>query len=311
MWQSFSQTFPPSPKFTVEDIPDLQGKVAIVTGGNTGIGKEIVRHLLNHNARVYLTARDAEKGRNAIEELKNDTGKEAQLLHMDLASLSSVRKAAEEFLSKEKDLHALFNNAGVMFLTSSANALDLSQDGYDIQWGTNVVGPFFFTHLLTPALLAGAQSSPDKKARVTFTASIVQTTSINWDSLTDTPARKKVSAKDRYGQSKFANVVLATEFARRFGDKDIIVFSLDPGGNKTELQRHMPGVVRSLLSPMLKHPVMGATTSLWGVTGPESTELGGKFLIPWGRVGTPSPASQDTELGKKLWSYLEEQIKGK
>ena len=93
-------------------------------GGNSGIGKEIVRHLLKHNAQVYLTARDAEKGQAAIEELKKDTGKEAQLLQMDLASLNSVKRAAEEFLGKEKELHALFNNALVVILSFRFNSIE-------------------------------------------------------------------------------------------------------------------------------------------------------------------------------------------
>lgn len=80
------------------------------SGGNTGIGKEIVRALLVHNAKVYVASRNSDKAKAAIEELCRDTGKEAFFLHLDLASLSGVRKAAEEFLSKERELHTLYNN---------------------------------------------------------------------------------------------------------------------------------------------------------------------------------------------------------
>ncbi|KAF8968801.1 NAD-binding protein, partial [Flammula alnicola] len=276
MGQAWSQTFPPAAKYHVEDVPDLSGKVMIVTGGNSGIGKEIVRALLTHNAKVYLAARNPDKGKAAIEELKKDTGKEALYLKLDLASLNSVRNAAEEFLSKENQLNALFNNGGVMFLTSTAHALDVTEDGYDIQWGTNALGPFYFTKLLVPALLEAAKNSEDNKARVTFAASIVQTKSIKWDTLTDTPARKKMCADQRYGQAKFANVVLSREFARRYGDKGLVFTSMDPGGIKTDLQRHMPGLMRSMLNLMLHPPVMGALTHLWAATSPEAVDINGK-----------------------------------
>lgn len=130
MGQTWSQSFPPASKFDVHDIPDLSGKVMIVTGqystfspetiaklslagGNSGIGKETVRALLAHNATVYLACRSPEKGKAAIDELKADTGKEPLFLQLDLASLKSVRSAAEEFLSKEQQLHTLFNNGSV------------------------------------------------------------------------------------------------------------------------------------------------------------------------------------------------------
>ena len=115
-------------------------------------------------------------------------------------------------------------SSGIMFLSNPPKELDLTEDGFDIQWGTNVLGkclhihdnvqqtnllfegPFYFTKLLMPALISAAQSSEDKKARVTFTASIVQSKGIKFDTLTDTPARKKMSADQRYGQSKFVSI---------------------------------------------------------------------------------------------------------
>ncbi|KDR69693.1 hypothetical protein GALMADRAFT_77276 [Galerina marginata CBS 339.88] len=296
--QLWSQTFPPKTKFRAEDVPDLSGKVMLVTGGNTGIGKEIVRVLLTHNAKVYLAARNVDKGRAAIDELQKDTGKEAILLQLDLCSLKSIQGAAEEFSSKERELHALFNNGGVMFLTSGPHALEVTEDGYDIQWATNALGPFYFTTLLMPALTAGAKQSPDGKARVTFSASIVQTKSINYDVMTDTPARKKMSADQRYGQSKFANVVMAREFARRYGDKGLLFNSLDPG-------KPLLRFIKIHLSPMLYPAPMGALTPLWAATSPEAADLNGKFLIPFARVGVASDASQDPKVGEKLFEYLE------
>jgi len=309
MGQTWSQTFPPSTNYNADQIPDLSGKVMLVTGGNGSIGKEIVKALISRNAKVYMACRNAQNAQQALEELKQETGKEALFLELDLSSLRSVRRAAEEFLKKENELHVLFNNGGVMFLMSSTHALDVTEDGNDIQWGTNVVGPFLFTKLLMPALLAGARSSSDKRARILFTASIAQSNSIAWDSLTDTPERMKMSPNQRYGQSKFANVVLAREFADRCGDQGIISLSLDPGGVKSGLQRHLPPLARTLLNVLLHAPSKGALTSLWGATTTETSDLNGKYLIPWARIGIPSPVSQDPEIRRRLWEVLEEQTK--
>lgn len=106
----YSQWFPPTSRFSVDDIPDLTSRVMIVTGGNTGIGKETVRALLAHNATIYLAARSQDRAEAAIDELETDTGKRAIFLELDLSEKASIRRAAKEFLSKEKELHVLFNN---------------------------------------------------------------------------------------------------------------------------------------------------------------------------------------------------------
>ncbi|CCO31041.1 putative oxidoreductase C736.13 [Rhizoctonia solani AG-1 IB] len=112
MGNILSQSFPPKSLFSVEQIPDLTGQVIIVTGGNAGVGRETCKALLNKNAKVYLAARSKSRADDAIEWLKAETnGKAPIFLELDLSSLDSVRKAAEEFKSKEQELHVLFNNA--------------------------------------------------------------------------------------------------------------------------------------------------------------------------------------------------------
>lgn len=180
-----------------------------------------------------------------------------------------------------------------MFLSNPPADQNFSEDGFDLQWATNVLGPFHFTQLLMPALIAGAESSKDKKARVTFTASIVQSKSIVWNSFTDTPARKKQCADQRYMQSKFvriesyirlvntelsfskANTVIARELARRCGDKGIVSVAINPGrhlfrlcspwfysvhlsGNiRSDLQRQLPGFFRKpLVSAIINSAVL-------------------------------------------------------
>jgi NAD(P)-dependent dehydrogenase (short-subunit alcohol dehydrogenase family) len=300
------QFFPPKSKFAVGDIPDLSGKVIIVTGANTGVGFETAKALLAHNARVYVAARNQEKAEAAIEQLKTVTGVQALFLKLDLANLKSVKAAAEEFLSKEKELHVLFNNGAVM-----APPVDqLTADGYDLQFGTNVLGHFYFTKLLIPSLLAAAKSSPELSARVVNTSSAGHLFSnLDFNTFKDGPARKKMGTQLLYCQSKFGNVVFATELARRYGDQGIISTSLHPGSIQSDLQRYGSRMQRYLSTILLKESSYGALTQLWAGTSSEGRNLNGKYLIPWARVGSAREDTQDLATGKELWAWLEEQVK--
>ncbi|KAK0209517.1 NAD(P)-binding protein [Armillaria fumosa] len=305
-----SQSFPPSPKWSADGIPDLSGRVIIVTGGNTGIGKETIRALLRRNAKVYMAARDEVKARNTIRELLQDTGKEAIFLKLDLASLESVRQAAAEFTSKETELHVLFNNAGVMWPPLH----QISVDGYDLQFATNVMGHFLLTHLLLGSLKAGVNSFPEKKSRVINTSSgtIYLTHRIDWDTLVDGPQRRGSSTEALYCQSKFANVLFSNELARRYGDDGIISISLNPGNIDSELLRHKPPIFKYLSLTCTSQPYIlysttyGALTQLWAGTTPEAAECNGMFLVPWARIGRPNPCTDDPAVAKKLWDWLEE-----
>jgi len=302
------QQFPPKSKFSTDEIPDLTGQVMIVTGGNVGIGYETIKALLQHNAKVYMASRSPEKAAKAIEELKSATGKEAIFLQLDLASLSSVRRGAEAFLSKEKELHVLFNNAGVMWPPVEL----LTEDGYDLQFGTNVPGHFFFTELVMPALLAGKETSADQHARVITTSSSgAYMYTLNWESFRDGPARRKMGTMDLYHQSKFGNVIVAREVAKRYGDKGIISVSLNPGNIRTELQRYVSGTKRKLMNVALYPAPMGALTQLWAGTMPEVLNHNGKFLVPWARVGRCRKEAYDDQTGERLWNWLQEQVKDK
>ncbi|TFK54331.1 NAD(P)-binding protein [Heliocybe sulcata] len=307
---SFSQFFPAKPTFTAADVPDLTGKIAIVTGGNAGIGKETV--LLTRNAKVYLAARSKTKAEVAIQDLHAGTGKTALFLELDLSDLASIKRSTQEFLSKETELHLLFNNAGVMWPPID----QVTANGYDLQFGTNVLGHFYFTELLMPALLAGATSSSDKKARVVTTSSFGNylAKGINWDSLKDGPARRKVDTQALYNQSKLGNVLIAREVAKRYGDKGIVSTSVNPGNIRTELTRYVktPGVLPYfiLVQNMILYPVhYGAITQLYAGTSPQTLDSNGKFFVPWAREAQPNAKALDSDLGQRLWSWCEEQVK--
>lgn len=245
MGQRFSEMFPSKPTWTTADIPDLTGKVALVTGGNTGIGKETVKALLEHNATVYLAARTPEKAERAIADLKTTTGREAHFLKLDLANLRAVKEAAEDFLSKEIRLDILFNSAGVMMCPVQ----ECTADGYDLQFGTNVLGHFYLTKLLLPALLAkSSNSAANEPSRVVTTSSIGHNPGrLDFATFKDGPKRRKAWTQTLYFQSKLGNIVFANELARRYGDQGLVSTSVNPGNLDSDLYRYMPRFLHSLV----------------------------------------------------------------
>ncbi|KAI0089974.1 NAD(P)-binding protein [Irpex rosettiformis] len=300
------QLFPPQPKWSINDIPDQSGKVIIVTGGNTGIGKETVKALLVKNAKVYVATRNKAKSLAAIEFLRKQTGKEALFLSLDLADLNSVKSAAKEFLSKERKLHVLFNNAGVM----ESPIEQLTAQGFDLQFGVNVIGHWYFTELLTPALLAVSREEPDQKARVITTSSMAcYLDRLHWDAIEDTAQRRKAALDALYNRSKHANVIVSNEVARRYGDKGIVAISVNPGNLATELQRTLTGAKKWIISKILYPAPYGALTQLYAGTDPHALKLNGAFMVPWARVSKPCKEAQDPAIGKKLWEWLEDHTK--
>ncbi|KZT54674.1 NAD(P)-binding protein [Calocera cornea HHB12733] len=307
LWQWPSEVFPPRRRFGVGDIPDLTGSVAIVTGGNTGIGKVTCKYLLLANARVYLASRNPQKAATALADLQHTTGKaDVHFLPLDLADLGSVRRAAEDFQRKEKQLHLLFNNAGAMLVPMD----EVTGQGYDLQFGTNVLGPAYFTMLLLPTLLETAKHVPRGSVRVVSTSSLVHTLAgwpgINYDTLLDGPARRKRLGRwAAYAQSKWAVVVFAKELARRYGEQGVVSSSLNPGIIRTELLRHSPFFRAILNWSMFDPDPEGALTQLYAGTSPETAGAHGEYFIPLARLGVSRPDTYDEEAGRRLWEWVE------
>jgi len=306
MGQSFSEAFPPKAKWLPTDMPDMTGKVAIVTGGNSGMGKVSSKYLLLKNCTVYIFCRSASKAEEAIAELKRATGKEAHFVACDLADLESVKTSAKEFMAKEQRLDILFNNAGVMMTPMD----QLTKQGYDMQFGTNVLGHAYLTLLLLPVLQSTATTFGS--ARVVTNSSTLQSGApkggVDWATVKDGPARKKMSTFTAYNQSKWANVVFANELARRYGSEGIVSTSLHPGLIRTELGRHSG--LMAFGTRLLGNVVdpLGATTQLYAGTAPEAASLNGKYLIPWARTGLARKDTEDTAAGQVLWKWIQEQI---
>jgi len=305
--------------FTEEQVPDQSGKVVIVTGGNSGIGKETCRVLLAKGAKVYLGARSKEKAEEAINEIKKLTGKEdIHFLPMDLQDLSSLKDASEHFLSQENQLHLLYNNAGIM-----ATPYGVTKDGYESQFGTNVVGHFALTKLLLPILETTASQTPPGTVRVINVSSLGHNFAPSGGILFDDLHLLKgywFAEWKRYGQSKLGNVLLTNEITRRYGSKGICSISLHPGNIHTNLaagtsmaQSRFGRWITSCGSKFLITPAMGAITQLYAGTSPEVVEknLNGAYLVPYAKVQPASAYGRNVELGIKLWEFLDEEVSKK
>ncbi|CAE7204582.1 unnamed protein product [Rhizoctonia solani] len=250
VYSLFIETFPGTPRWSVDDLPDLSGQVVIVTGGNSGIGLELCKVLLNKGAKVYMTSRDRVKAEKAIEDLKKETfGKTPTFIELDLADLRSVRRAVEEYKSMEQELHVLYNNAGVMMSPPELK----TANGYDLQFGTNVLGPYLFTTLLLPTLIHTARTSPlaGGTARVVNASSGVHWAAprggVNYASLTPNhkeadEIRHKMGTTSLYAQSKWAVVAFSNELARRYGSQGIMSVALHPGAIANKYNTILPGI---------------------------------------------------------------------
>ncbi|KAF8477340.1 retinol dehydrogenase 12 [Kalaharituber pfeilii] len=295
------------------DVPDLAGRVALVTGGNAGLGKVSVLEFARHGAKVYMASRTESKARKAIDEIKAEVpGAQVEYLHLDLTSLQSVKEAADEFLSKESQLHILLNNAGVMAMPAQ-----LTTDGFDIQWGTNHIGHALLTKLLIPTMVRTAESAPKDTVRIVNVASLGHkgASGINFE---DT-ALSKSSAWTRYGQSKLANILHARALAKRYADKGIVAVSLHPGMIVTDLYTPFQKSL-GLLGLVIQYPlklfsksvVEGSYNQIALCTSPKVTvKDGGSYYHPVMKKETPSSFAQDEKLADKLWEYTENVLKEK
>ncbi|PCH39965.1 NAD(P)-binding protein [Wolfiporia cocos MD-104 SS10] len=301
---AIDENFPPKPKWTANDMPDLTGKVMIVTGGNSGIGKQTVKTLLKRGAKVYMASRNKAKAMKAIFSLQKATGREAIFLELDLANLRSVKKAAAEFQSKEKKLHVLFNNAGVMVPALH----ELTADGYDMQFGVNVLGHFYFTRLLLPTMMATVQADKEKTRVVTVSSHRHLFTKLNYDALRAGNERNRMGRQELYQMSKYGCVAFAAELARRYGGHGIVSIAVNPGNIRTGISRHAGPVSQVYTRTMFHSTEKGALTQLYAGTAPEAAKMNGKYLIPWARVSEARADAVEPPTGKKLWEWMKEQM---
>ncbi|THU95928.1 NAD(P)-binding protein [Dendrothele bispora CBS 962.96] len=299
--------FIPKPTWSIDKMPDMTGKVVIVTGGSTGIGKETA--LLEKNATVYLAARDERRSLAVLEEYALLPGR-GIFIDLNLACLYSVKAAAQEFLRFETELHVLVNNAGIMMPPKD----QFSCQGYDLQFATNMLGHFYLTKLLLPTLLSTAHQHQGKVRVITVgsCAHYIMKYKFDLKSFTNTSVRNKQSPLDLYCQSKFSNILFANELAHRYGQKGLVSISLNPGNIKnTGLNKFLNKIsLTSLIFWIfqLYEPELGALTQLYAGTSPECEDMNGKYLKPWCQEGVMRPSANDPKTAEELWKWMDEEV---
>lgn len=199
----------------------IDGRIAVITGANSGIGKETAIDLAKRGAKVYIACRDLKRGEDALREIKDASGNEKIFfLQLDLASLESVREFSRKFHELESQLHILINNAGIMACPKA-----LTKDGFELQLGTNHLGHFLLTNLLLDVMKASAPS------RVVTVSSILHRIGhIKKDDLNSEKSYWKWSV---YGQSKLANILFTRELSKRLAGTGVTANCLHPGMNFT------------------------------------------------------------------------------
>ncbi|MBZ3890176.1 Retinol dehydrogenase 12 [Sciurus carolinensis] len=246
----------------------LPGKVVVITGANTGIGKETARELARRGARVYIACRDVLKGESAASDIRADT-KNSQVLvrKLDLSDTKSIRAFAEGFLAEEKQLHILINNAGVMLCPYSKTA-----DGFETHLGVNHLGHFLLTHLLLGRL---KESAP---ARVVNLSSVVH--HVGKIRFHDLQGEKRYCGGLAYCHSKLANVLFTRELAKRLQGTGVTTYAVHPGVVSSELVRHsfLLCLFWRLFSPFVKTTREGAQTSLHCALAEGLEPLSGKYF---------------------------------
>ncbi|GAW20261.1 hypothetical protein ANO14919_097620 [Xylariales sp. No.14919] len=308
MASALKNMFPGEPLLTEHNLPLQEGKVFIVTGANSGLGKELTKILYSKHAKVYVAARSESKAKAAIEEVRRlyPTSKgDLVYLHLDLSDLTTIKKSADDFLAKEQRLDVLFNNAGVMTPPVGSK----TAQGYELQLGVNSIGTFLFTRCLNSILTATASSAPPTSVRVVWVSSAAAETApkpaIDFSNM---DYARDESQWQKYERSKVGNILHACEAARRSESNrnGVLHVSLHPGIFPTDLQRTMPGWQACLVKALGKDPKYGAYTQLYAGLDPR-VENGG-FVAPHGRPDKVRKDLCEEELGKKYWEWTEKQV---
>lgn len=292
-------------RWTEAHVPDQSGRVAIVTGANTGLGFDTARVLAEKGAIVVLAVRDTQKGANAADRIRATApGADLRVQELDLGSLASVRSAADSLRASFPRIDLLINNAGVMIPPQS-----MTLDGFDLQFGTNHLGHFAFTGLLLERLL------DVRGSRVVIVASLAHKAGkIHFDDLQWERGYRRGAA---YAQSKLANIMFCYELNRRLlaSGKATIAVAAHPGYTNSELMRN----VWKPLQPLFRlagpwvgaHPAQGALPQLRAATDPGVE--GGQFWGPDGfmelkgypKLVASSARSHDSDAQQRLWSVSE------
>jgi len=294
-----------SSKWTAADVPDQTGRVAIVTGANSGLGLDTATVLADKGAHVVLAVRNLDKGNQAADRIRaKNANAVVSLQELDLTSLDSVRKAADQLRADYPRIDLLINNAGVMYVPTR----ETTKDGYEMQFGTNHLGHFALTGQLLDNLL------PVEGSRVVTVSSVGHRilARIHFD---DLQLERRYNRVESYGQSKLANLLFTYELQRRLAAKGTptIAAAAHPGVADTELMRHLPAAIPDFLwRPFSQPAARGALPILRAATDPKVE--GGQYYGPDGigeiqghpKLVKSSAQSHNEDIQRRLWAVSEE-----
>lgn len=268
-------------------MADMRGKICVITGATSGIGKETARSLLSSGASLVLTSRDARKGEATRKELAESTKNgDIEILACDLSSLESVAGFCERFKQGHERLHVLINDAGTWEKRRS-----LSKDGIELTFATNFLAPFLMTNLLLPTLKGSAP------ARVISLSSDLHEGVIDFD---DIEGQNRFRPMNAYRQTKLALILFSRELARRLEGTGVTSNCLMPGFVRTGLFRNASPFTRGFVKLITSSPTKGARTSIYLATSPEVEKVSGE-CFKRSMVVKTSEYSYDTKAAGRLW----------
>ena len=292
-------------KWGIQNIPEQKDKTIIITGATSGLGKEATRVLAKKNATVIMAVRNTQKAEIVVSEIRKEYANvKIDIRSLDLGSLDSISSFAKGVLEDYKNLDILINNAGIMMCPYSK-----TKNGFEIQMGTNHLGPFALTGLLMPLLMS------TKNARIISTSSVahnqgdIDFTDINW-------GKRKYNTSKAYSDSKLANLYFSYELKRRLENVENppLVVTAHPGGTKTDLARHS-GILNVFMNLLFLPVEKGVLSTLRAAT--DVNAKSGDYYGPGGFMqvrGFPelvqsSKMSHNLTNAKRLWE-LSEQLTG-
>jgi NAD(P)-dependent dehydrogenase (short-subunit alcohol dehydrogenase family) len=273
----------------------IDGKVSIVTGSNTGLGRVTALELARQGSHVFLASRSAERTEPVVEAIRRQAGhRRVGYLPLDLASFRSVRKAAEAFLALDLPLHVLVNNAG------EGGQTGYTKDGFQMAFGVNYLGHYLLTRLLLERM---TDSAP---ARIVHVSSDMhyRAKGIDWVKVTR-PSR--LPGIGEYVVSKLANVLFNVELARKMNGTAITTYAAHPGAVATDIYRRIPKPIRAIVTASMLTPAQGARTQLRCVVDPDLAGQTGLYYAEEG-VKDPNPLARDSNLASELWARSAEWV---
>jgi len=282
---------------------DLTGQVIIITGANTGIGKETARRLAYTGATIIFACRDQAKTLPVIQEIQQETkNSHLEFIRLDIGDLASIKEFVKEFQQRHQKLNILINNAGI-----NIPERKLTKDGFECQFGINHLGPFYLTTLCLDTL---KNSSPSRIINVASNAH--EDAKINWE---DLMSEKEYSMLPAYGQSKLATVLFTKELSRRLESSNVKVVCLHPGAVRTELTRDIAKkwifkVILAIARPFQKSPEEGAQTTIYCALEDEEKLVGGAYYVDL-KVKKENSLARNEENGRRMWEVSEKLISEK